>query len=58
MAHIVTTTTNLLERIKEIESNSVTPDEFKELWGYTLDELVEDMMDYIHKLKSTEMVAE
>lgn len=41
----------LLERIAEITANSVTPEEFKETWGYTIDEHVEDMMDRIHQLE-------
>lgn len=42
---------DLLERICEITANSVTPEEFEEMWGYTVDEHVDDMMDRIHKLE-------
>ena len=50
--------TDLLGRIDQVASNSVTPEEFKEFWGYTIDEHVANMMDKIHKLESTEMSAE
>ncbi len=40
-----------MERICEITANSVTPEEFEEMWGYTVDEHVDDMMDRIHKLE-------
>ena len=42
---------DLLERIDEITANSVTPEEFKETWGYTVDEHVADMMGRIHQLE-------
>ena len=50
--------TDLLGRIDQVASNSVTPEEFKEFWGYTIDEHVENMMNYIHQLESPEMSAE
>lgn len=43
---------DLLERIDEITANSVTPEEFKQTWGYTIDEHVADMMDRIHQLET------
>lgn len=42
---------DLLERIDEITANSVTPEEFKQTWGYTIDEYVKDMMNRIHQLE-------
>ena len=48
---------DLLEKIVEITANSVTPEEFKETWGYTLDEHVENMMDRVHELEATEAPA-
>ena len=42
---------DLLERIDEITANSVTPEEFKQTWGYTIDEHVKDMMNRIHQLE-------
>ena len=48
----------LLEKIDEITANSVTPEEFKETWGYSIDEHVEDMMDRIHKLEAEEAPAQ
>lgn len=47
----------LLERIAEITANSVSPEEFKKTWGYTIDEHVEDMMDRIHQLEGKDAPA-
>ena len=45
---------DLLERIIEVTANSVTPEEFKETWGYSIDEHVADMMDRIRELEGKE----
>ena len=45
---------DLLERIIEVTANSVTPEEFKETWGYSIDEHVADMMDHIRELEGKE----
>ena len=42
---------DLLDKMVEVTANSVTPEEFKETWGYSIDEHVGDMMDRIHKLE-------
>ncbi len=42
---------DLLERICEITANSVSPEEFEEMWGCTIDDHVADMMDRIHRLE-------
>ena len=39
----------LMERIDFIRANSVTDDEFKKMWGYSIDEHVEKMMKWCRK---------
>ena len=40
----------ILDKIDELTTNSVTPEEFKETWGYGVDKYVSDMMEYKRKL--------
>ena len=42
---------DLLERIDEVTANSVTPEQFKETWGYGVDEYVANMMEHLRELK-------
>lgn len=49
---------DLIERIIEVTANSVTPEEFKKTWGYSIDEHVEDMMDRIRKLEGKKAMYE
>lgn len=42
---------DLLERIDEARANRVSPEKFEETWGYSLDEHVANMMDFICKLE-------
>lgn len=49
---------DLLDRIDEVRANSVTPEKFKETWGYSLEDHVEDMMDFIRELEAKEAPAE
>lgn len=39
----------LMERIDFIRANSVTDDEFKKMWGYSIVEHVEKMMKWCQK---------
>ena len=48
---------DLLDRIDEVRANSVTPEVFKETWGYSLKEHVDKMMEFIRKLESGEPAA-
>lgn len=34
---------NLLEKIDELISQSVTPEKFEKMWGYSIDEYVDKM---------------
>ncbi len=43
---------SLLERIDEVTANSITPEEYEKIWGVSLDEQVDAMMEKIHKLES------
>jgi hypothetical protein len=38
---------NLLEKIDELRAMSVTPEQFKQMWGYTIEEYVEKMMKFV-----------
>lgn len=49
---------NLLDKMDEVRANSVTPEKFKETWGYSLEDHVEDMMSFIHELEAGEAPAE
>ena len=40
---------NLLEKIDELRAMSVTPEQFKQMWGYTIEEYVEKMMKFVAK---------
>lgn len=51
-------TKDLLDRIDEVRANTVTPEKFKETWGYSLEEHVDDMMDFIHELEAKEAPVE
>lgn len=51
-------TKDLLDRIDEVRAKSVTPEKFKETWGYSLEEHVDDMMDFIHELEAKEAPVE
>ncbi len=42
---------DLLEKIDETRANSVTPEKFEQIWGYSLDDHAGRMMDFIHKLE-------
>ena len=48
---------DLLDRIDEVRANSVTPEKFKKTWGYSLEDHVEDMMDFIRELEAKESPA-
>lgn len=39
----------LINRLDTIRANSVSPEEFKDTWGVSLDEHVKEMMDYMHE---------
>ena len=41
---------NLLERIDEIQANSVTPEEFEETWGKSLEQYKSELADYVERL--------
>lgn len=49
---------DLLDRIDEVRANSVTPEMFKEAWGYSLEEHIDNMMDFIHELEVKEAPVE
>ncbi len=38
----------LLEKIDLLRAQSVTPDQFKEMWGYTIDEYLNKMMHFVN----------
>ena len=37
---------NLIDRINEVRSNSVTAEEYKAFWGEDLDKHVDELMDF------------
>ena len=42
----------LLERIDEVTASSITPEEYEKIWGVSLEEQVDAMMEKIHELES------
>ena len=42
----------ILEQLNELDSGSVTPQEFQKVWGISKEEYLSRMMDYVHKRKA------
>lgn len=42
---------NLLEKIDELRANSVTPEQFKRVWGMSIDEYLEKMRKFVEATK-------
>lgn len=40
---------NIIDKIDAIKANSVTEQEFKSVWGISLDEHMSKMMAYVHE---------
>ena len=43
----------LMERIDFIRANSVTDEEFKSVWGRSIDEVTDDLMKWVQKLEQS-----
>lgn len=41
---------NLLEKIDELQANSVTPEEFERTWGKSLEQYNNELADYVEQL--------
>lgn len=48
---------SLIERIDEIRANSVTDEEFKSVWGISIDEHVAQMMKWIEEQEAKSQTA-
>lgn len=48
---------NLLEKIDELRANSVTPEKFQEMWGYSIDEYVDKMEALFEQLDAEDAAA-
>lgn len=48
---------NLLEKIDELRAQSVTPEKFEKMWGYTIDEYVDKMMALVEQLDAEDAAA-
>jgi hypothetical protein len=42
----------IIERIDEIRANSVTNEEFKKVWGVSIEEYVSKLMDWVKEFDS------
>lgn len=40
----------LLDRIDEVRANSVSPEKFEKMWGYSIDEYLDKMMAKVEEL--------
>ena len=45
---------NLLEKINELRAHSVTPEQFKKMWGYSIEEYMAKMMRFVDERKAQE----
>lgn len=45
---------NLSEKIDELRALSVTPEQFKKMWGYSIDEYLEKMMKFAEELDAND----
>ena len=45
---------NLLEKIDELRAMSVTPEQFKQMWGYSIEEYMSKMMAFVEQQKAAE----
>ena len=43
---------NLIEKIDELRANSVTDEQFKKMWGKSIDEHLEELMEKIKAAKA------
>lgn len=48
---------NLLEKIDELRANSVTPEKFQKMWGYSIDEYVDKMEALFEQLDAEDAAA-
>ncbi len=44
-------------KIDELRAKSVTPEKFKEMWGYSIDEYLEKMMKFAEELDANDASA-
>ena len=42
---------NLLDKIDELHANNVTPETFEEVWGMTIEEHLQELMEFVEKQK-------
>lgn len=48
---------NLLEKIDELCAQSVTPENFEKMWGYSIDTYVDKMMAIVEQLDAEDAAA-
>lgn len=49
---------NLLEKIDELRAQSVTPEKFEKMWGYSIDEYVDKMEALFEQLDAEDAAAQ
>lgn len=45
---------DLLDRIDEVRANSVTPEKFEKMWGYSIDEYLDKMMAQVEQIDAAD----
>lgn len=40
---------NLLEKIEELRAQSVTPEQFEQTWGYSIEDYLDRMMAFVEQ---------
>lgn len=45
---------NLIEKIDELRAQSVSPEQFKNVWGITIEEYLERMMAFVEEQKAAD----
>ncbi|MCR5040428.1 MAG: hypothetical protein K6A94_13975 [Bacteroidales bacterium] len=43
---------NLLDKIDEMRAKSVTPEQFKEVWGVSIEEHLQELMAFVEEQES------
>ena len=47
---------NLSEKIDELRAQSVTPEQFKKMWGYSIEAYLAKMMRFVEERKAQEKI--
>jgi len=49
---------DLLEKIDELRANSVTPERFERVWGVTIEQHLDEIMEYVNQQIANDAAAQ